>query len=148
MTKLFPWMALAFVMGAVLPLQAGINGLLRQQIGSPVTAAFISFSVGTLCLLAVLVATRQPLPMPTAQSFGPVWLLGGALGAAYVCLIIVLMPRLGAALTFGLVVAGQMTLALLLDQQGWLGIARHAINAPRLAGVAAIVLGVVLIRRY
>jgi len=148
MTKLLPWMALAFVMGAVLPLQAGFNGLLRQQVGSPVTAAFISFAVGTLCLLAVLIATRQPLPLPTKQSFGAIWLLGGALGAAYVCLIVVLMPRLGAALTFGLVVAGQMTLALLLDHQGWLGAVRHAVNAPRLAGIAAIVLGVVLIRRY
>lgn len=148
MTKLLPWMALAFVLGAFLPLQAGINGLLRGQVGSPITAAFISFAVGTLCLLAVLLAARQPLPLPTRANFGSVWLLGGALGAAYVCLIIVLLPRLGAALTFGLVVAGQMTLALLLDHQGWLGAARHAVNAPRLAGVAAIVLGVVLIRRY
>jgi transporter family-2 protein len=145
--KLLPWMALAFTIGAFLPLQAGINGLLRQQVGSPVAAALISFAVGTLCLLAVLLASRQSLPLPTAQNFGPVWLLGGALGAAYVCLIVVLMPRLGAALTFGLVVAGQMTLALVLDHQGWLGNARHLVNAPRLLGMAAIVLGVVLIRR-
>ncbi len=148
MSKLLPWMALAFLLGAFLPLQAGINGVLRQQVGSPVAAAFVSFAVGTLCLLLVLLASRQPLPIPSSKTFGSVWLLGGALGAAYVALIIVLLPRLGAALTFGLVVAGQLTLALLLDHQGWLGAARHAINAPRLAGAAAIVLGVVLIRRY
>jgi len=146
--KLLPWMGLALVLGALLPLQAGVNGLLRQQVGSPVTAAFVSFAVGTLCLLLVMLGTRQPLPIPSSQNFGSVWLLGGAIGAAFVCLIIVLVPRLGAALTFGLVVAGQMTLAMLLDHQGLLGSARHAVNAPRLAGMAAIVLGVVLIRRY
>lgn len=51
-------------------------------------------------------------------------------------------------MTFGLIVAGQMALALFLDHQGWLGASRHVINAPRLAGAAAIVFGVVLIRRY
>ena len=148
MGKLLPWMSLAFVIGMFLPLQAGVNGLLRLQLGSPVAAAFVSFAVGTLCLLALLLVRQEALPIPSTKSFSPVWVIGGLLGAAYVWLIIVLMPRLGAALTFGLVVAGQMAFALLLDHQGWLGAVRHAINMPRLAGAVAIVAGVELIRRY
>lgn len=148
MGKALPWMLLAFTLGVFLPLQASVNGVLRQQIGSPVAAAAVSFMVGTLCLIAYLFATRQSLPWPTVATFNWTWLLSGALGACFVCLILVITPRLGFALSFGLVVAGQMTLAVVFDHFGWLGTPQHLVNLPRLIGAAAIVLGVVLIRRY
>lgn len=148
MNRLPLLMAVAFAIGAMLPLQATVNNLLRQQLGSPVAAAAVSFAVGTLCLLIALLALRQPLPLPTAASFNWTWLVGGAIGACFVCLVIVVTPRLGVALSFALIVAGQMALALALDHYGWLGAARHAVNLPRAIGAVSIVLGVMLIRRY
>lgn len=137
---------LALAAGAFLPLQAGINGQLRHALGGPIPAAFVSFAVGTLALLAVLVATRTPLA-PVAAPWWQ-WLAGGVLGACYVALIIVLAPVLGPALCFGLIVAGQMAMALALDHYGLLGFTTHPVNLARSAGAALIVAGVVLIRLY
>ena len=44
-------LAMALVSGALMPLQAGINGLLAKEVSSVLNAATISFLVGTLALL-------------------------------------------------------------------------------------------------
>jgi len=46
-----------------------------------------------------------------------------------------------------LIVAGQMTGALLLDHYGALGFPERPVSAVRLAGVALVVAGVVLLTR-
>ena len=48
---------------------------------------------------------------------------GGIIGAVYVCCVIILAPKIGAANTLGLVVGGQMVLAIILDHFGLLGFA-------------------------
>lgn len=55
-------------------------------------------------------------------------------------------PRLGAATTLALVVAGQMLGALIFDQVGLLGVPQHAATPGRLLGAACVVAGVLLIR--
>ncbi len=72
---------------------------------------------------------------------------GGLLGAVYVVGVIALAPRLGALLTFALVIAGQLLASLLLDHLGLL-YPRHPVNLPRLLGALLLLAGVVLIRRY
>lgn len=139
---------LALLAGAFLPLQAGINGQLKNFLGHPAQAALVSFGVGTLVLLAYLLVTRTPLPAHAGGAAWWMWVLGGVLGATYVTLIVTLTPLLGVALTFGLIVAGQMGAALLFDHFGWLGYAQHPANAMRLIGAALIVAGVVVIRRF
>ena len=52
-------MALPFVAGACLPLQAGINGQLAKQVSSVMAAALVSFAVGTLALLILVLAQRE-----------------------------------------------------------------------------------------
>jgi hypothetical protein len=61
---------------------------------------------------------------------------------------LLITPRLGAALTFGLVVAGQLIMAVFLDHYGLLGVQVQSFNWHRLAGIALITAGVVLFRRY
>ena len=48
----------ALLAGALLPMQAAINAQLRYAVGSPVLAALISFSVGTLSLLVYALVVR------------------------------------------------------------------------------------------
>ena len=55
-------------------------------------------------------------------------------------------PRLGAAATVALFIAGQLGASLLLDQRGWLGVPLQPITPTRLLGVACLVVGMVLIR--
>ena len=51
MPAAFFYIVLALVAGACLPTQAGINARLTLWTRSPVTAAAISFAVGTLALV-------------------------------------------------------------------------------------------------
>ncbi len=147
MKALIP-MLLALAAGTVLPLQAGLNGQLRGHLGSPFAAALVSFSAGTLLLLAILIAMRTPLPASPQSVPWWLWVAGGTLGVGYMIISIVLPPMLGVALTFGLIVAGQLSMSLALDHYGLLGFAQHAINPWRVLGAGLIVAGVVLIRKF
>jgi transporter family-2 protein len=53
----------------------------------------------------------------------------------------------GGAAFIALIVAGQMTGAMLLDHYGALGFPERPVTALRLAGVAMVVVGVVLLTR-
>lgn len=142
------WMIVALASGAVLPLQAGLNARLGRAAGSPAYAALISFIVGTLALLLYVTLTRQSVSWRgLREAPAQVW-LGGLLGAFYVTAIILTFPRIGPALTFGLVVAGQMIIALLLDHFNILVANPHPITIWRVLGMLMIVGGVVLIRKF
>ncbi|WP_293003423.1 DMT family transporter [Nevskia sp.] len=141
-------MLLALAAGAVLPFQAVLNGQLRGLLGSPFAAGLVSFSAGTLLLLAIVLLLRTPWPANVAAVPWYLWVAGGTLGVGYLIMSIWLPPMLGVALTFGLIVAGQLAMSLALDHFGWLGVAQHAINPWRVLGAALIVAGVILIRKF
>lgn len=139
---------LALLAGAVLPIQAGLNAKLGRTVGSPVHASLISFLVGTVALLVYVLVSGQTLNVSSLkQVSAPVW-LGGVLGAFYVTVVILAFPRIGPALTFGLIVAGQMVVSLVLDHHNLLVAQAHPINLWRMLGVVLIVAGVVIIRKF
>lgn len=142
------FLLLALLVGAFLPVQTGVNIQLRGILGHPLAAALVSFVVGTLGLAVLAAIARVPL------AFGPAWersewwhWLGGLLGAVYIVATIVLAPRLGAATLVAAAVAGQMAMALVLDQFGWVGFAEHPVSPLRLLGAVLVVGGVALVQR-
>ncbi|WP_019143097.1 DMT family transporter [Noviherbaspirillum massiliense] len=138
----------AIAAGAALSIQVGVNNSLRSIIGSPILAAFVSFSVGSLCLLAYALLTRAPWPSLQTVSKVPVWAwLGGALGAYYIATSIFVAPKLGAASLISILVTAQLCTSLILDHFGAVGFAQHSINAWRIFGALLLVGGVVLIVR-
>ena len=54
--------ALAFLAGAGLVLQMGMNARIGREIGNMTTAATINVGVGFIGLLAILLITRVPAP--------------------------------------------------------------------------------------
>lgn len=139
---------MAFIAGAFLPIQAGLNAKLGKSIDSPIHASMISFMVGALSLIIYILITKQSVSwdgLKVAPSY--VW-LGGVLGAFYVTVIIFSFPRLGPGLTFGLVVAGQMTLSALLEHFNILVAQSQPLSLLRLLGMAMVVGGVVIIRKF
>jgi transporter family-2 protein len=142
------YLLMAFSLGAILPIQAAINARLSRGVGGPVTAAFVSFAVGTIALLGYLFLGRSPLPGPGSINQGPWWIwIGGLLGTFFVAGIVVLVPRIGVALSFGLVIAGQVAVAVILDHYGWLGVPVREISIGKIAGALLLIIGVVLIRK-
>lgn len=76
-----------------------------------------------------------------------VW-LGGLLGAFYVTVIILAFPKLGPGLTFGLVVAGQMIISILLEHFNILVAQQNSMSFMKLLGVMLVVAGVIIIRKF
>jgi len=141
--------SIALSIGIVLPMQAGINAQLRVWVGHPIHAALISFSVGTLALLASATVLRLPWPNVAYLGQAPWWVwLGGLLGATYVSIAIVLAPQLGATTLIGASVAGQFIGSLLLDHYGVIGYAVRPVSVERIIGVALLIVGVLLIQRF
>ena len=139
----------AIIAGAVLPFQAVLNIQLGKTVHQPVFAAFASFVVGSIGLVIYLVIIKFDFSTisQVKNASSVVW-LAGLLGAFYVAAVIVLAPKLGTALTFGLVVAGQMTVSLILDHYGLLGLPLKGINWQRVIGVVLLLVGVIIIRKY
>jgi bacterial/archaeal transporter family-2 protein len=147
MNKLF-WIIMAFMAGSFLPIQAGLNAKLGKAVQSPIHASMISFIVGSIGLVLYIFFTKQTVSWAGVESApGYVW-VAGLLGAFYVTVIILAFPKLGPGLTFGLVVAGQMIISVLLEQFNILVSSPHPINSLRLLGIVMIVAGVIILRRF
>lgn len=147
MLKLAVPMTLAAAAGLSLVIQQALNTNLRNALNSAVWSGFTSYFVGLICMLLLAVAIREPVPAIAVVSRIPLWAwAGGVFGAAFVGLGIMLVPQIGAATFFVLLVAGQMLGALIFDHFGLMGVPVHPISMVRLAGAALLVGGVVLIR--
>lgn len=145
--NLWLFLLMAFLAGAFMPVQAGINGLLARELSSTLAAATISFLMGTLALCAILLVQRESIPLAGLKQLQWWHLAGGLMGAFFVFTAAFAAPRLGALLFMALVLAGQMATALLLDHQGWLGFRVSSLTAGKILGMLCIIAGVWLIRR-
>ncbi|MBX2954435.1 MAG: DMT family transporter [Leadbetterella sp.] len=142
------WMALTLLAGAILPIQAGLNTRLGKAADNPVWASALSFIVGSVALFAYLLITRQTLSWAGLKAApAHIW-LGGLMGAYYVTFIVLAFPRLGPGLTFGLIVAGQMIVSLILEHNNVLVEQQTPVNPMRILGVALIIAGVIILRRF
>ena len=65
------------------------------------------------------------------------WVGGAGMGVVVVLTITVVTPRLGAAATIGLLIAGQLAMGVAIDRYGWFGVERVPLSWPRACGRAA-----------
>src|SRR6478609_5890135 len=105
------YILLSIAAGCVLPFQGTINSKLGKSIESPVYASFFSFLVGTIALFFYCMITQGPIKIQHLRNVPLHEWSGGILGAFYVLVLILMLPRLGAALTFSLIVVGQMSVS-------------------------------------
>lgn len=142
------WVVMAILAGAFLPIQAGLNSRLGKVVESPAYASMFSFIVGALGLILYILLTKQSFSLEGVKSAPlSVW-LGGLLGAFYVTVIILAFPKLGPGLTFGLVIAGQMIVSILLEHFNVLVAQQNSISFLKIVGVVLVVIGVMIIRKY
>lgn len=144
---LFSLIAITLAGGAT-ALQAPTNAKLMTAVGSPVNAAFVSFAVGTVALgIAALVMQTRP-DLTAAKALPWYAWIGGLYGVIFVVAATWGVPRLGVALTITLMVAGQLLVGLVLDHFGAFGQPVQPMNLGRVAGVALVIAGVVMVRRF
>lgn len=139
--------AFVIVMGAGLSLQPLLNARIAGLAGNPLYGALFSVTVSTLTLACIILVARLPLPNARALATAPWWMwTGGIIGAFVVLSALMATPRLGAATTVALFIAGQLAASLLIDRFGILGVPVRELSALRVLGVGCLMAGVLLIR--
>jgi bacterial/archaeal transporter family-2 protein len=142
-----PLVLLAFLGGAVLPVQFAVNGMLRKALGvEALPVAAISFAVGAAAAALAVLILRVPLP--AADRLGaPAWWMwfAGCCGVFYVWTTIMVGPVIGAVLAVSLAVLGQLVVSAAIDHYGWLGFPQSGLSPLRLAGIALVFAGVVIV---
>jgi transporter family-2 protein len=134
------------VVGGLIALQAPINANLGKATGS-FAAAFVSFAIGTLALLAIIVLSGKAGGVSEAANVNWYYLLGGILGAAYVFSALVLVDEIGAGGVAAATVTGQLTTSVILDRIGAFGLDQEPIGWEKLLGVALLLAGTYLVVR-
>ena len=142
------WIALALLGGCFLPIQGAFNARLAAAGSSPIHASLISFVVGTAALAVYVVVTRQTVSWAGLAAAPWYAWMGGFLGAVALSAIIVTFPKLGPGFAFGLIIAGQLIASVTLEHFDILVAEAHPISFLRIAGIALVVVGVVLIRAF
>jgi transporter family-2 protein len=139
--------ALALGAGISVATQQVLNGSLRDSLGSPAWAGLVSYAGGLLTMIVAVIVLAEPVPALRVMAGVPWWAWsGGLFGGIFILLAILLLPSLGAATLFALVIAGQVLAAVTLDHFGVLGLTPHPIGTARLAGAVLLIAGVFLIR--
>ena len=164
------YVGLAILLGVTGALQVALLGAMSRARG-PTEAAWVSL-LGTVVGLGLTLAARTalggstvlpfPFQRPTAfaltalaaaallalalRGISPTFAVTGTLAAPYLIGASFLTPRLGIGLFLGAIIAGQLSGAVLLDHVGAFGATPRPVDAFRLAGIAALMLGVVLVR--
>jgi bacterial/archaeal transporter family-2 protein len=142
-------LALPFLLlvGSLLALQAAANVQLSAAMASPFGASTLQLGIGA-GLLLLLAALGGSLGAFDLLGEAEPWELAGGLGSAlYITSGILLFPRLGALVTVGLWIAGQMLASLALDGFGWLGVEPDSLGVTELAGAVAVLTGAAMIVR-
>lgn len=140
---MFLYLLLAIIGGTCIGLQAGINGVLGKRIGV-IEASFVSFFIGTIILLLLVIfAGKGDLIKVTNVSK---WqLLGGALGVAYVSIMVAIVPKIGVASAITAVIVGQLFISVTLDHFGIFTNQRIPIDWYRISGLALLLVSLFLI---
>ena len=142
-------MLLTLLVGAIIPVQAIFNSRLGKQTGGALMGSLLSFAVGLICLFIFnLITNSSAVLQLRPATTGPwyIW-LGGVIGALFVGYITWVNQQQGMALTFALVVSGQIFMSLLIDHYGLFQSAVRNISLSQSIGIGLIIIGVILVKK-
>ncbi|MEN0425833.1 DMT family transporter [Staphylococcus aureus] len=134
------------IVGMFIPIQTSVNSRLSLYTKSPFYTSFISFSVGTICLIVLNIFINPDvfsLHFFSNQTFNYTWFVGGLLGVGYLTGNLLLLPKLGATLTVIATVAGQIIMGVIIDTFGLFGATVHEFNLIKAIGVLLLIVGII-----
>lgn len=131
--------------GVITPVQTAVNTRLGRSVGSPLRASMVSFSMGLLSMLAIVLITGPYPLLPDTAADGPWWMwFAGMFGVTFLTGNILLLPRLGSLKAVIMPVIGQIAMGLLIDAFGWFGAQKLAISPLRACGTVLALVGFLL----
>ena len=134
--------------GGFVAAQAPANNVLSDRVGT-FGAASVNFLVGTVLILVVTFAFAGGFTGEEGATSPPwyYWVVGGVGGVAIVVTTLIAVRELGAGGVTAAVIAGQLTLSIVLDRLGVLGLDERAVTWEKVLGIALLAAGTVLIVR-
>lgn len=140
-------LAIAFLSGALIPVQTAANARMRAVVGSASVSTLVSFAVSSLSLVAVSLAIGAPV-VPTSAQFEavPWWMWsGGIIALGTITANILLFKAIGQLQAMVFPVFGQLAFGLVIDHFGLFGARVIPVTPVRLLGMGVVAAGVVLI---
>lgn len=136
----------ALCVGVVAGVYLPLNGRFGEQIGSPLLATAIFFTVGAIVAGSAwsLLGNGDPLAR-MARADLPLFGLGAVSFGIILCAT-VLIPKVGPGAYFVCLVAGQVVAGLVLSHFGWLSPERLPLTPLKILGAVMILGGVGLVR--
>ena len=133
--------------GGLIALQPPIVARLADATGT-LPAAAINFLVGAGILVVLALIAGEASGFGGAGDVSWLYVLGGGIvGAFYVTVVILTVGALGAAGVVAATIAGQLTISVVIDRLGILGLDETPITPERLLGVALLLAGTYLVVR-
>lgn len=139
---------LTVVAGGAAALQPVLNSGAGKGLGTW-QSVLLNFVVGALALAVLVVLVGGGFgSFRRASSLPWYYLAGGGLcGVVIVTTLLLTVRTLGAGPVTAALITGQLGLALVIDQFGWLGVDRRPLTLTKVAGIALLVAGTYLVVR-
>jgi bacterial/archaeal transporter family-2 protein len=133
--------SLTLVAGLAGSIQAAVMGELGERVGIVPALAF-AVGISLACAVAALLVWERGFAGVRAAAREPVWLwTGGVMSVLIVLAVTVAAPRIGVTATIGLVIAGNLAMAAVIDRYGLFGQDVIPIDRWRLLGLALLAAG-------
>lgn len=139
-------MVISIISGVLMSVQGVFNSGVTKQTGIWIAAAFVQITAFVVCIVAWLVTGRES-GFGEVISVRPLYLLsGGIIGAFITYTVIVGMNRLGPAQAVLFIIIAQIVAAYLIEIFGLFGTQKNTFQWLKLAGVALMIIGIVLFK--
>jgi transporter family-2 protein len=142
---------LAALSGAMIAVQARVNGELSHQLNNGLQAAFVSFGSGLLIILLITPFSSQikegivNLRCAVKKKEIARWkLFAGALGGSFVAIQTQIVPLIGVAIYSVASIAGQTAMSLIVDRIGLTGGGKKLISPRRVLAAVLTVIAVLV----
>jgi transporter family-2 protein len=142
---------LAALSGAMIAVQARVNGELSHQLNNGLQAAFVSFGSGLLIILLITPFSSQikegivNLRAAVKNKEIARWkLLAGSLGGSFVAIQTQIVPLIGVAIYSVASIAGQTAMSLIVDRIGLTGGGKKLISPRRVLAAVLTVIAVLV----
>jgi transporter family-2 protein len=134
--------------GGIVAAQAPANNVLSSKVGT-FGAGSVNFLVGTAMILVITFVFAGGMSGEEGAD-SPAWyywVFGGFAGVVIVVTTLVTVRELGAGGVTAALIAGQLTLSVVLDRLGVLGLEERAITWEKLLGIVLLAAGTLLVVR-
>ncbi|MDC6404657.1 MULTISPECIES: DMT family transporter [Maribacter] len=141
-------MILAIVGGVFLAMQGGFNAQLGVQLRNPLMASLVAFFFSMVFALLMVLMSLKNFPKVSLLYDIPkyLWFTGALFSVFGIYLYYYTIPKLGMSTMISLGLFGQLLFSAIAGHYGWFGMPQEPMEFKRILGVAAMFIGIFLIK--